>query len=161
MDDVAFVDASPLIHLGQVGRLELLRLAAARVVVPEVAAREIAAHGADDVAVRAVRAASWIETAATIAPPADIAAWDLGAGETQVLALVRATPRAVGIVDDRAARRCARILGIPVHGTVGVILLARRQGRLAAARPVVEELRRLGMRLAIEVMNSALREVGE
>ncbi len=93
--------------------------------------------------------------------PADIEAWDLGAGEAQVLALARATPGAVGLVDELADRRCARTLGIPMRGTLGVILLARRQGRIAAARPVVEELLQAGMRLAPHVADDALRDFGK
>ena len=34
MDDVAFVDASPIIFLGVAGRIDLLHMAAARIVVP-------------------------------------------------------------------------------------------------------------------------------
>jgi predicted nucleic acid-binding protein len=65
------------------------------------------------------------------------------------------------VVDDLAARRCAQALGIPVRGTLGLVLLGKRRGRLAAARPVLESLRRAGMYLSDSVMNRALRAVGE
>ena len=107
------------------------------------------------------RAASWIVTTQPVAYAPEIGAWDLGPGETQVLTLARSTRGAVAVIDDLAARRCARTLAIPARGTLGLILIARRRGLIPAARPVVEELRRAGMRLADDVLNLALREVGE
>ncbi len=52
--------------------------------------------------------------------------WDLGAGETAVLiyALLHEGWRAV--VDEGVARRCAYALGIPLIGTLGIILRARQ-----------------------------------
>lgn len=35
-------------------------------------------------------------------------------------------------VDDRAARRCARVLDIPLLGTAGVVVLAKRRGLIAS-----------------------------
>ncbi len=65
------------------------------------------------------------------------------------------------IVDDLAARRCAAALGIPVRGTLGLVLTAKQQGILPAARPVLEQLRLSGMYLSDRVMNQALALVGE
>ncbi len=67
----------------------------------------------------------------------------------------------MAIVDDLAARRCAKAMGIASRGTLGVILIARRRGLIPSARAIVDELRRSGMRLANDVMDRALREVGE
>lgn len=67
----------------------------------------------------------------------------------------------MAIVDDLAARRCAKARGIASRGTLGVILIARRRGLIPSARAIVDELRRSGMRLANDVMDRALREVGE
>jgi predicted nucleic acid-binding protein len=64
-------------------------------------------------------------------------------------------------IDDWGARRCARSLAIPVIGTLGLVLLAKQEGAIPAARPVVERLRRLGMYLSDEVIREALDRVGE
>lgn len=161
MPDVAFVDASPIIFLGAAGRLDLLRAAAARVVVPEAVADEVAAGGADDPAFAAMRSAAWIDTASDVVVSPDLIRWDLGRGETQVLALAKATSGAVAVIDDLEARRCGRAVGIPVRGTLGLVLAARRDGRISAARPLLEYLRLAGMYLSDDVVDRALREVGE
>jgi predicted nucleic acid-binding protein len=85
----------------------------------------------------------------------------LGAGESAVLTWGYVNPGTEVIVDDLAARRCAAALGIPVRGTLGLVLTAKQQGILPAARPVLEQLRLSGMYLSDRVMNQALVLVGE
>src|SRR5439155_547834 len=61
---------------------------------------------------------------------------DLGAGERGVLAYSLASSlRALCVLDDRAARAEARRLGLPYTGTLGLILRAKMEGRLALALP--------------------------
>jgi predicted nucleic acid-binding protein len=95
-----------------------------------------------------------------VIPPA-IADWRLGPGESAVLALALAEKGSWSVVDDWGARRCARSLSIPVIGTLGLVLRARQEGTIAAARPVLERLRRSGMYLSDEVIREALSRVGE
>jgi predicted nucleic acid-binding protein len=47
------------------------------------------------------------------------------------------------------------------QGTLSLVLLAKARGLVAAARPVVEQLRREGMYLSDQIMNQALAQVGE
>ncbi|MCX6914696.1 MAG: hypothetical protein NT167_16875 [Verrucomicrobia bacterium] len=82
------VNASPLILLGKINRLELLAALAPSFVIPAAVRSEILAGPDLD------PARTWVESAdgsAHVIPevpiPAEILAWDLGAGETAVLAL--------------------------------------------------------------------------
>jgi predicted nucleic acid-binding protein len=70
-----------------------------------------------------------------------------------------AIPGTEVILDDLAARRCAATLGIPVRGTLGIVITAKQRGAIPAARPVLEQLRLCGMYLSDRVINQAL--VGE
>jgi predicted nucleic acid-binding protein len=42
-----------------------------------------------------------------------------------------------------------------------VVILAKRTGRIAAARPLIEEHRRAGLRASDDVIATALRRAGE
>lgn len=96
-----------------------------------------------------------------IVAPAVVMAWDLGLGETQVLGHCLGQAGAVAVLDDAAARQCARSLGIPVVGSLGVVLAAKRMGWIAAARPVIERLIGDGLYLRPSRVAEALAEVGE
>jgi predicted nucleic acid-binding protein len=85
----------------------------------------------------------------------------LGDGESSVLAWAYQYPGTEVIVDDLAARRCAAALGLPVRGTLGLVLIAKQRGAITAARPVLERLRQSGMYLSDSVLNQALALVGE
>jgi predicted nucleic acid-binding protein len=51
--------------------------------------------------------------------------------------------------------------GIAVIGTLGIVLSAKRQGMIAAVRPVLDTIRRLDMYLSDQVLTEALRLIGE
>lgn len=83
-----------------------------------------------------------------------------GPGESQVIAhCLSETQRAV--LDDAQGRQCARAHGLAVIGTLGIVLSAKRQGMIPAARPVLETLHRSGMYLSDQVLTEALTLIGE
>ena len=94
--------------------------------------------------------------------PAIIQEWGLGAGESAVLALAMDRQDAVAVLDDTQGRRCARAVGIPVIGTIGLVVRAARAGLLPAASPVLRDLRAAGLwlddALIAEVLRRALNE---
>jgi predicted nucleic acid-binding protein len=157
----AAVNASPLIHLARGGLIRLLEQTGSAVVVPDAVARELRVRDANDPAVLAIEREPWIEVVPSPPIPTSVQAWDLGAGESSVLAWVLEHGRAEAIVDDLAARRCAAALGIPVRGTLGLVLLAKQRGTIERARPLLEALREGGMYLADAVLDRALRLVDE
>lgn len=93
--------------------------------------------------------------------PAEIAAWDLGAGETSVIAYGVRHRDHEAILDDRAARRCAAVVRVPVTGSLGVLLIAKRRGLLPEVKPWVEKLKRAGAHLNDDLVSKALKMVGE
>ena len=161
MAERTVVNASPLILLTRGGWLHLLQLAGEEIVVPLGVADEIQRRGSADLTVQALSRTPWLVIVTTPPIPALIHAWDLGPGESSVLAWAYTYPGTEAIVDDLPARRCAAALGIPVRGTLGLVLTAKQRWILPAARPVVEQLRRTGMYLSHDVVRQALALVGE
>ncbi len=155
------VNASPLIFLARAGLLDLLQLLSAEVIVPEAVAMEIGRRGPDDPAARAIADTIWLVVTQTPLVPPQVQAWGLGPGESSVLAWAHAHPGAEAIVDDLAARRCAAALSIPARGTLGLVLVAKQRGRIAAARPILMQLRQSGMYLSDRVLNQALALMDE
>jgi predicted nucleic acid-binding protein len=155
------VNASPLIFLAQAGRLDFLRVAGETGVVPHAVIREleVGAHIHDTA--RVVRETSWLTIAEAGETPESIRVWDLGDGESAVLAWAISHPGSEAVLDDLQARRCAATLGLPVRGTLGLVITAKQRGQIPAARPVIEELREAGMYLSDAILNLALKKIGE
>jgi len=97
-----------------------------------------------------------------VRPLPQVLAWDLGQGETAVLSLALSEPGWTAILDDRAARKCANSLAIPVKGTLAVVILAKQRGLIPSAAEVLRALQAAGLRLDTQVIRSALeRGAGE
>jgi predicted nucleic acid-binding protein len=157
----AVVNASPLIFLSRAGLIDLLTLTGATVFIPVPVADEIRRGEPGNAAAVALDATPWLQVKPAVAIPPVIAAWDLGVGESSVLAHALQNPGAEAIIDDLAGRRCAAAIGVPVRGTLGLVLIAKRRGVIPAARSVLDHLRQTGMYLSDRVLNAALAEVGE
>ncbi|MGE3177685.1 MAG: DUF3368 domain-containing protein [Vicinamibacterales bacterium] len=152
------VNASPLIFLGNAGRLELLRaLGADRVIVPEPVFDEVIAGGHTDKAARALSDATWVEKRPAPLTPASVVAWELGKGESSVIATALHLPGARVVIDDLNGRKCALAHDFDVVGTLGVVIAAHRQGRIDDPRAVLMALRTAGMWLSDAVIARALR----
>jgi len=160
LTDVAVVDASPLIFLTGAGQLELLRLAGDAIAVPGAVAAEVGRWGDQDPVAQALHQTPWLVPVPNPSVPPSIQRWDLGAGEAAVLSYALSR-QAMAILDDRAGRRCALAHRIPLRGTLGLVLLAKRRGRIEAARPLLDDLREAGMYLSDTILNRALALVGE
>lgn len=155
------VDASPLIFLAHAGLLDLLQLVSAEVVVPEPVSAEILRRGSSDPTARALRERKWLRTVGPSPVPPSVERWDLGPGESAVIAWCLAHGRCEAIIDDLAGRRCAHTHGVPIRGTLGLVLLGKQQGRLGEAKPVLERMRSTGMYLSDRLLAQALALVGE
>lgn len=127
-------DASPLIALAAIDRLELLTALFGSVTIPPAVAAEIAPSISDR--------PEWLRVQPLAQPgPASIESSGLGAGERAALSLGLELHADRVILDDRQARRLAHALSLPVVGTLGVLLAAKRHGFLDRVQPSLDALR--------------------
>ena len=157
---LAVVDASPLILLVASGRLALLRGIADRIVIPQAVHDEIH-HGALNPTGLAVDAQGWIELVQVPVLPPGVTACRLDRGESEVLAFAFQNPGAVAVVDERKGRRCAARLGVPLAGTLAVIVAAKSAGTINAIRPVIDDLLACGLYVSPAMVARLLTDAGE
>jgi len=100
------------------------------ILIPLPVIEEISRRGANDITVKSVAQATWLKTVQPPPIPAAIQAWDLGLGESSLLAYAQAHVNTLTIMDDLAARRCAASLNIDSKGTLGIVLLAKNRDAL-------------------------------
>lgn len=65
---------------------------------------------------------------------------DLGPGETDVLMLASESSGVVAVLDDGLARREADRRGIPVIGTLGLLVNAKRVGLVVSVKEHIDRL---------------------
>lgn len=155
------INASPLIFLARSRHIHLLQHMNRPILIPQPVVQEIRFRGPHDPTVRTLNETTWLEVTSVPAIPGEILAWDLGAGESSVLALALSKPGSMAMIDDLSGRRCAQTFNIPLMGTLGLVLLAKKNGAIPSARATLAVLREQGMYLSNSVLNSALSLVGE
>jgi predicted nucleic acid-binding protein len=151
------VDSSPVILLSKIGKIALLHELPDEMVIPAGVAQEIQRGAKNDVARRWLENEGniWVQETSVVIPL--ISTWLLGLGESQVLSYVQTHSDCVAIVDDRAARNCAYALKIPVRGTLGVLLLAKKNGKIAQIKPLLTQLQNVGLHINTKLIDEALK----
>jgi predicted nucleic acid-binding protein len=91
-------------------------------------------------------------------PTPELAAWDLGSGETSVLSYALAHPGWTAILDDGAARKCAVTFGIGVKGSLAIVILAQKRGLIPQAKQVLRTMQEVGLRLDERTIRRVLKE---
>jgi predicted nucleic acid-binding protein len=151
-------DAGPLIHLDELGVLHLLGDFAA-LWVPAIVRSEVERHRPSLFA----RDLPVFELAEPASPPtAAMSAlskvFALHAGETQALQIAHELDADLLLTDDSAARLAARELGLPVHGTVGILVRAIRRGQRSADE-VVGLLRAIPLQSTLHIKSALLEAI--
>ena len=90
-----------------------------------------------------------------------LSSWGGGRGEAEVISWAMEHPGFTAILDDRAARNLATKHGVPIIGTLRVIVLAKECGLIAEARPVLEKLRGAGAYVSEILIDRAIQLAGE
>ncbi len=146
-------NSSPIIALERIGRLDLLRAVFPELIVPPAVAEEIG---------RTALPHSWLAVRALgKGPDSRTISGGLGAGEREAISLALELGHVRVLLDDQAARRVARELGLPVVGTLGTLLAAKRKGLMRAIRPDLEKLRAAGFFMSTELFRRLLRLANE
>jgi predicted nucleic acid-binding protein len=160
-DRPVVVDTTPIIALSLAGRLDLLQTLYRQVVIPPAVRSELEAGGERRPGAAELAAASWIETVGLEDPGRAELLADLNRGEAEVIALAQERRARLVIIDERLGRLHAQRLGLPVTGTLGLVLRAKADGLVPAVRPIVETLQEGGIYLGARLVEEALRLAGE
>jgi predicted nucleic acid-binding protein len=154
------IDASPLIALFKSQQAYLLNQLFSQVLVPEAVWNEVIENKYDDLASQGIVNVNWLKKVTVNKIPEVIIQRDLGKGESEVLSFALNHPiRAM--LDDHAARQCAKTLGISTLGTGGMLILAKQRGILLSVADALEKLRAAGMWISDDLVKLLTTKAGE
>jgi len=151
---------TPLVALWSIGQLDLLKGLFGEVFIPSAVRDEFLAT--ERMPRQAtLDAATWIKVVPLAEPQRVRVYVGLDQGEAEVLALAEERAARLVIIDERRGRRYAQRLGLPLTGTVGILLLAKEQGLIETIAPLLTELQNTGLYLASSLVTKALNLAGE
>lgn len=145
-------NSSPLIALAKIEKLDILRndIIIPKAVFDEITkpkreyVKELYEWGKDKVIeVKNRKAIDYLELI-------------LDKGEAETIALAEELKTDAVLIDDVKARKIAKLRGLNVIGTVGVLLDAKDRGLISEVKPLLEALTKKKIRISKELYDHAL-----
>jgi predicted nucleic acid-binding protein len=158
MLDRAVVNAGPMVALSLAGRLDLLPALFKEFWIPETVFHEVAVAGLGRPGAAALGEAAWAARVRPAPEPDPLLVAELDPGEAAVISLARACIPCMAIIDEKRGRRIAhQVYGLPVKGTAGLLVEAKRRGLLNDLRSTLLELKRAGYYLSDAIIEGACK----
>lgn len=129
-------NAGPLIALGKLGQLGLLLKLYGEILIPREVYNEVVINGLRLGAPEAQTIDRLVQQehirVVELALPSPLPSWaePIDNGETQVILLAQQQAADWTLIDNTHARRAARQVGLPLKGTIGLLLESFRRGYL-------------------------------
>ena len=150
-------DTTPISELAKVNYLNLLPKLFGRVVIPQGIGDELTTgqHPAAGI----VQDLSWLDVIAVknrLVVEELQQVGNLDFGESEAIALAEEMGADRLLIDEKAARRVAKMRNLPLIGTMGVLLLAKRQGYLENVKDVLDQMQQQGTRISDHLYTQVL-----
>lgn len=155
------VNSTPLIALCKIEHLELLRDLYEEITIPEAVFHEVTAKN-DGVKRKLLENGAWIHVQ-SVSSDIDRRMYKakLHDGEVEVMILAQEIKADLVIIDDNAARKTASYLGLPLTGTVGILLRAKEKGLIPKVMPLVEGMEQSGIYYGSQLKGWVRSQAGE
>ncbi|WP_414514147.1 DUF3368 domain-containing protein [Nostoc sp. PCC 9305] len=161
--NIIVINTAPLISIiAAIGDLRILQSLYTQVLVPFEVCQEILAGGASGFAVSEFEDADWLQKSQI--PLTNISPFllnSLDLGEASVIQLALNENIQTVCIDESAGRRVARLSGLSVTGTIGILLRSHREGYPIDIKQAIDRMIARGIRLSETIINFALQQTGE
>lgn len=150
-------NTTPLIALADIGQLELLHQLYGEIFIPTAVLNEIESEPAKT----RVKNADWIKVVEVSQENNYEFSSRLHAGEIAVIRLAQEQNADLLLMDDNAAKKTAKFIGLTVTGSFGVLIKAKKEGFIKEVKPLMNALIQDGLYVDEEVRNMVLKVAEE
>ena len=150
---------TPLIALAAAtGSLEILKSLYGRIVVPFEVRAELLAPGKSAAGIAEFERATWLECREKPSDITPFIANSLDRGEASVIQTAINEGIDLVCIDETVGRRIARLSGLALTGTIGILVKAQRQGYPLKMQDAIDKMRQHGIWLSADVIRFALAQ---
>ncbi len=155
-------NTSPLLLLAKIGRLDLLGQLFKEALVARAVYEEIKAKpGRETQEIETLLQTKVLHLQEARIDIVRNLPVDLGKGERETIALAIGINADLVVMDDQEGRRLARARGLPVTGTIGILIEARERKLIASIQQEMDRLIEAGMWLDEVFYHRILQEFDE
>lgn len=157
-------DAGPLVALAKVNHLSLLESMFDKVYITSFVYKELMAtvgKEAQEIE-KALNEFIFVSEESTSSKEIENILRELGAGEKQSIEFAYTNKsNCILLMDDKAGRRDAQLLNIPLTGTIGILIIAKSKGLVENVARVLQDMREKGYWLSDEIIKIAKKAAYE
>ena len=155
-------NTGPIIALGSIDRLEILKGIFEEVILPLTVHQEIMQGGKNFSGLECYRKATWIKVHSLVSPIELLLGTLLDKGEASVIHLAQENSADFVLIDERKARKIAReIYGMHVVGSARILVEAKHRGLITNVREPLEGMRSAGYWIHDDIMKAVLEQAHE
>jgi hypothetical protein len=155
-------NSSPIIHLAKIGKLDFLKEYFQTIIIPEAVYRECIIEGKERDEVKLIKQATWIKVVKVKEQTlVKLLRVSLDVGESEVIALSIETGADLILLDDSEAREIARLYGFKITVTLGILLKAKKDGKINSLKTILIQLKETGFWIDDDLQYRLLHEAGE
>ena len=156
------INTSPLIaFVAAMGDFNVLQSLYTNVIVPFEVSQEILIGGTTGLSVTEFQADFWLKKQSVPVNISPILLNSLDIGEASVIQLALNKNISTVCIDEAVGRRIARLSGLAVTGSIGILLRAKKEGYPLSIKTAIEKMLNHNIRLSQRVIDFALKEAGE
>lgn len=153
-------DSSPLISLAIIGKLDLLEKLYKEIVVPSAVYQEVT-EKEKPFSKELRRFLSNRSKQIVNRLAVEVLISDIGIGESETIILALEEKLDLVLIDDLKARKFAKMYGLEIIGTMGILLEAKKKGLVTEIRPLISELLLNGIRIGNKIIEMSLEAAQE
>ncbi|MBI5842170.1 MAG: DUF3368 domain-containing protein [Chloroflexi bacterium] len=161
----AVSDTSPLLGLSAIGQLELLQEQFGAVFIPQAVLDELKIETGfrGTSVIQNALSDGWLEVHEIQNKPlAQALSLELDKGESEAITLAMDLSVEMIVMDERIGRERARIMGLKTVGVLGVLLNAKKRGKIDSLKSAMQDLRNeIGFFISDELYERILKQAGE
>lgn len=156
------MNTTPLLSLmAGLGHLDILPFLYASVHIPFAVCQEIMAGGKTNFGVTIFQQNTWLIKHKQPLEISPLLKNSLDLGEASVIQFALQQNIPLVCIDEMAGRRIARLSGLELTGSIGILLKAKQQGYPLIISDVITAMRSQGIWLSDKVIRFALERAGE
>ena len=153
-------DSSPLISLAIIGELGLLEKLYTEIFVPNAVYKEVTEKEkpfSKELSLFLSNRKKQIANRLAV----EVLLSDIGIGESEAIVLALEEKPNFVLIDDLKARKFAKMYGLQIIGTTGILLEAKKKGLIPEIKPLISELLINGIRISSRIIELTLEAAQE
>ncbi len=153
-------NTTPIISLLTIGKFTILKDLYQKIIIPKAVFDEIE-NGKDKSYYINLSKIDWIEIKEIKDKKSPAYFLDLDKGEVETIILANEIDADLVIIDEKLGRFHAKHANLKITGTLGILLKAKREGKIENMKPLLNKLKENGIWLSDKLIEQVIKLAGE